>query len=105
MDSPPLVQGRRLFFSLARLYLAVVSPPSVDLRGQSPTLKAADFSAAQFQRAFIYISGPYPMKALYNQGVKTHIRHCRGGRACRPASCYTNASSSALASWRSAVSK
>jgi hypothetical protein len=33
----------------------------------------ADFSDASFQRAFMYISGPYPMKALHTQGVRIPI--------------------------------
>jgi transcriptional regulator len=57
------------------------------------------------QRAFMYISGRCSMKALHTQEViGTHIQHCWGGRACLPASRYVNASSSALASCKSAVS-
>jgi hypothetical protein len=52
------------------------------------------------------ISGRYPMKVLHAQGVlNMHTQHWRGGRACLPASRYANASNSAFASWRSAVSK
>ena len=32
-----------------------------------------DFSDASFQRAFMYISGPYRMKALHTQEVRTPI--------------------------------
>jgi hypothetical protein len=34
-------------------------------------INAADFSDASFQRAFMYISGPYHMKALHTQEVRT----------------------------------
>src|SRR4029450_303206 len=36
-------------------------------------LKVSDFSDASFQRVFMYISGPYPMKALHTQGVSIPI--------------------------------
>jgi hypothetical protein len=52
------------------------------------------------------ISGQCLMKALHTQEVMNrHIQHWRGGRACLTVSRYATAASSALASWRSAVSK
>jgi hypothetical protein len=48
-----------------------------------------------------------PQKCLRINWFWTYIgtQHCRRARACLPTSRYANASSSALASWRSAVSK
>jgi hypothetical protein len=64
-----------------------------------------DFSDTCFQQAFMDISGASPMKALHTQEVMNiHVQQWRGGRACPLASHYVNAASSALASWRSAVS-
>jgi hypothetical protein len=51
----------------------------------------------------MYISDQNPMKGLHTQGDMNTRQHCRG-RACPLVSRYTNASSSVLASWRSAVS-
>jgi hypothetical protein len=63
------------------------------------------FSDTGLQRAFMDIPGRCPVKALHTQEVMDiHIQPCRGGRACPPASRYVNASSSALASCKSAVS-
>ena len=57
------------------------------------------------QRAFMDISGQCLMKVLHTQEViNIHVQHCREEGLCPPASRYANASSSALASCRSAVS-
>ena len=64
------------------------------------------FSNTWFQRTFIDIFSRCSRKVLHTQWVlNIHIQECRAVRACPPVSRYANASSNALASWRSAVSK
>jgi hypothetical protein len=54
----------------------------------------------------MHIPSPYTMKALHTQEVMNmHVEHCRERSVGPPASHYANVSTSALASWRSAVSK
>jgi hypothetical protein len=68
--------------------------------------KTTGFSDTWFQRTFMNVSSRYPMKVLHTQWVlNIHIQDCREARACPLALRYTNASSNALASFKSAVSK
>jgi len=66
----------------------------------------AGFSDTWFQRTCMDVSSRYPMKVLHTPGVlNRHIQDGREARACPLALRSTHASSSVVASWRSAVSQ
>jgi hypothetical protein len=49
------------------------APPSMQMPGVWKFAFYADFSDASFQRVFMHISRPYPMKTLHSQEVRTSL--------------------------------
>ena len=95
-----LAHGRRKFSDLEEVF------PQECQVVMDALKQVSDYSVLRVRLVLMRLSHLPPMKALHTQEVMNMpLHHCREARACPLASRYVNASSSALVSWRSAVSK
>src|SRR5262249_3197805 len=98
---PKISVGAAVFGIKTRYVRAGVGgrpPARVRWRVPGPGRHVAGSSDAALQRAFMSISGLYPVKVLHTQEVMNTCPAMLAARACPPAWRYASASSSAFAS-------